>query len=101
MARLVLVEGRPQSEVARLYGVKQPRVAYLVRIVKDPPKRVRGLVRIGGLVSVDTATKVREIVARAKVAKAAQTAQEAAERALEDEYAGTYSSGEIIDPDAW
>lgn len=103
MARMVLVDGVSQVEVARRFGVKQPRVAYLVACVRNPPIRGKsdGLVRIGGLVSPETAAKVREVIAHAKAAKAARAAQEAAGREQAVEEGETYSGGEIVSPDDW
>ena len=100
MARLVLVDGLSQSEVARRYGVKQPRVAYLVKLVKDPPERNRNLVRIGGLVDADTADKVRAVIAQAQLEKAAQAKADGLARAAA-EGEPTYAGSEIVSPDDW
>ena len=100
MARLVLVDGLSQSEVARRYGVKQPRVAYLVKLVKDPPERNRNLVRIGGLVDADTAAKVRAVIAQAQLEKAAQAKADGLARAS-DAGEPTYAGSEIVSPDDW
>jgi hypothetical protein len=107
IARAVLVDGMPQVAAARRWGVSQPRVAAICRLVRDPdltadgePRQPRSDVWVAVRVPPDVAVEIREM---AKSGRKRTKARKVAERARDAEIAATgsvFGIGEVVDPDA-
>lgn len=110
IAYAVLVEGESQRSQARRYGLSQPRVAAIVKAIREPaiasgtPRRPPGWVYVGARVPSEMAALLRMHMRTARqtqVAEARKAAKLEAEREPGPDFESSYSGSEIVSPDDW